>query len=1324
MGFAVAALLGALLWAPAAFAGTATNQRPLLFSFNGGDSSLGPFTAPLAIASDDETGSVYAINGAGSGQGPGSSDAKRVVCKFDKEGKAQDFTAGSSAGKSCLDGTDTEGKAFGVKGFFGEGAIHADVAVDNSGGLGGAGEGEQGRIYLSEEKGPVHAFTPQGAHINWILPRETVEPCGIAVDAAGRLWVGDLVSHKVIEFAPASAGGPPIEIESFHLKNPEEIPCRLGVDSSGKNIYVGVSPTGLDKYHEGIYDSTLSSEEIRDLTVDQFAPGHIFATSNRVIRDYEPCATPGCPGTDATASPFGGDLIGDVSGIARNQVKDWVYVSDPASKSIKVFGPSTSGTVPDVSCQEADGITRSEAIAHCTINPLGLSNAYHFEYKPCASVECIGAADANWGSASSSAEQSIEPTDSVGHPVSAALAGLNQNSWYEVRLVGTNAEVSKNHLSAYSAPAVFQTLPPPKAEIECSISAITTESAHVDCTVDPKEDATNWKIQMAALFHASQANCKALAAGAFKTIKEGSIPTETVGTVPISADLVGLDPSQSYCVRATATNSGGVGSEDLTFSTPAIPPSEASAAFAAPRTDTSARINAWVNPNGEADFSYRFEWSADGSNWNKAPLRESTIDAREQILVAEELSGLDPATTYHYRLAAVENEAGPVSSMGGEKTFTTRTTAEIEETQPPTCPNEDVRAVQHAGYLGSCRGIELVNEPDKGNQNSLHEGPWAQRTSPMSASGEEVFWEVAAGAPGSPNGSLGAFLAKRTLVTPWGWSSTSPAPPAAQQLGGGDLTYHLLATTPDLGTYVFNAAQLVGVSVPEPPALVRVRRGQPEEVLKEYKKRPANPGYEQQLELSDDGAHVFFPDNQSGELEDIGSPGKAPPVLSIMPEGLQSECGVDPAGFAQNEQKQGGYDWIATDASRVYFQVAANGHCNGPRGLYVRDPKAAVAKTIDQPESGRSPELIRATPNGRVAYFITASKLDPSDEDSGGDVYRWDEQTGKSSCLTCAAPSGASANLPTGSGPWWLGALVSDDFSHIYFQSHEQLVAGKGKQGELNLYVWSGGQIGFVATVGADVLSRSTDARLSEDGEVLSFRAVANPALSADRTADQCVSSFNRSAFEQCHEDYLYDDGDGSIECISCRHDGVTDHSAGSATLSGDGRTVAFDSGQALVGSDVNSGADLYEWRAGVRHLISNGVSNYPGDFAAPAVAGVDRDGSDILFTLVPPEGRLTGFERDGVLNLYDARIGGGFEPPNPPAHCIEDSCQGPLQPPPTVAQVGSSALRGSGPVKPKKPCAKKQSKSSGRAAKASKRGCRKPQRHHRKASHKRKGAR
>lgn len=1334
---AVAALLLSAASAPAAV----ITDRPLLFSFDGSGSSIGPFSALSAIAVDEGSGFVYALNQAGTGQGPGPYDGERVACKFSAEGEAQNFTAGEAAGKSCLDGKEApdglepHDGAFGIEGFFGDGSYYADLAIDNS-------TVNPGRIYVSEDGGPIHAFASSGAHL-WTLTG--TESCGIGVDKEGHLWVGNGSSEqneanfKALEFA--NTGSPPVQIGSVTMTNANKRPCRLAFDESGEDLYVGLRgaiPSSLDKYIDlgvetapgqfGRYDSTLVADGPFEVTADQSSPsGHVFAAkidgtgANFVEFDSADSAIPG--------SPFGRDLIGNAKGIAYNPYDpdevgpepplDRVYVSDRATNTVKVFGPVTSGTAPDVSCGPTDGITRTEATANCTINPLGLANSYHFEYKRCASTGCAGQVDANWGRATSSASQSIEPPDSASHPVSLELQNLSQNSWYEVRLVGTNAEPGMNSLSAYSTPVVFQTLPPPPPTIECEVpeGEITSSSAEVTCEVDGMEDATNWKIMKRALSGASQAECEAAPTSSFSTVAEGEIPASASGPQPIAADLEDLDPAQSYCVRATATNSGGADQDNAPFKTLAVPPSEASAAFAAPRTDTTARINARVNPGGEADFEYQLEWSEDGSTWTELPIHESSVHAREPVVVADELNGLQPATTYHYRLKLARNEAGSAPSLGEEKTFTTRTTAEMEAASPPSCPNADVRAAQHTTYLGSCRGVELVNSPDKGNQNALAYGPGVTFfTSPVSATGDALLWKVEGGAPGGPNGAENSFLARRTAL---GWSSTSAAPPAEEQAGGGELTYSLITASSDFDSLLVAAALSTGAQSPEPTTFVRVRKGVQDILM-------ANSvglitGYESDVDMSEDGEHVFALNPDNAQLEDIGAARVGPPeipgeVISIMPNGEPSKCGLDVSegesfrGAAGSLIGQPGDHWVATDdGSRAYFRARPDGNCGSAYGLYVRNRETGETTLIDSGD----PEFLRTTPDGHQGYFATHSSLDPVDTDANTpDLYEWDEDTGatgEARCLTCQVRGPDFEDVPAhlavdaGTSGTLNSVLISPDFSRIYFYSKQKLFADRGRQGALNLYVLEGDEVHFVAVTQSDALRGETQ-DISANGQVLLFRAQATPGLSADQMASQCIQP--GGGLGGCTQLYLYDDRDQSIECLSCRHGALTTHSYGapavqnaprSGELSDDGATVAFATAETLLGLDVNDDIDIYEWKSGTLHLVTDGVSEAQKGLAAPRVWGLDADGSDLYFGVVPPAGSLTGFERDGLLNVYDARIDGGFMPPSPPEPCEGDSCQGPLAAPPPLEQPVTTGTSRGNVVEPRPGCRKGKVRRRGR---------------------------
>ena len=325
--------------------------------------------------------------------------------------------------------------------------------------------------------------------------------------------------------------------------------------------------------------------------------------------------------------------------------------------------------------------------------------------------------------------------------------------------------------------------------------------------------------------------------------------------------------------------------------------------------------------------------------------------------------------------------------------------------------------------------------------------------------GKLALWGVAGGATGGTSAAGNSFLAART---PGGWQSTALVPPVDRQLGEGNWAYSLLDTTPDLSRFIFRASGRVE------GAVVRLDRDQHQEALKAYgeKIQGVSPNED---DLTNDGKHLLLINTETAprQLEDFGS--GTPEVVSIMPDGTESECGLEGEGRsfigrgASNTgaaaQWRPGYHMIATtDASRVYFQAQENGDCYGLLRLYERNREAnggaGETTLIDPGTGGHSPEFIRATPDGRSAYFTTYSNLDPADTNSHADVYRWDEETGKSTCVTCEANTDVEIS-PFAEG--LLSVLVSDDFSHIYFVSPKQLVSGRGEVGARNYYALSGG---------------------------------------------------------------------------------------------------------------------------------------------------------------------------------------------------------------------------------------------------------------------------
>jgi phosphodiesterase/alkaline phosphatase D-like protein len=84
-------------------------------------------------------------------------------------------------------------------------------------------------------------------------------------------------------------------------------------------------------------------------------------------------------------------------------------------------------------------------------------------------------------------------------------------------------------------------------------------------------------------------------------------------------------------------------------------------------TSTGATLSAQVNPK-LAPTSYRFQYGPSTAYGTQTPPSESIGEDEVDHPVSESISGLRPATVYHYRIVAV-NITGPTT--GPDQTFTT-----------------------------------------------------------------------------------------------------------------------------------------------------------------------------------------------------------------------------------------------------------------------------------------------------------------------------------------------------------------------------------------------------------------------------------------------------------------------------------------------------------------------------------------------------------------------------------------------------------------------------------------------------------------------------
>jgi hypothetical protein len=321
---------------------------------------------------------------------------------------------------------------------------------------------------------------------------------------------------------------------------------------------------------------------------------------------------------------------------------------------------------------------------------------------------------------------------------------------------------------------------------------------------------------------------------------------------------------------------------------------------------------------------------------------------------------------------------------------------------------------------------------------------------------------------------------------------------------------------------------------------------------------------------------------------------------------------------------------ISTDASRIYFEGLEDG------GVQLLEGGAM------HPLGGVGASFQAASTDGSIAYYL-----------EGAHLHRYATATHTSTDLT---PSGGVMGV--------LG--TTPDGSTAYFQDASALKR------------WSEGTTTTVAA-GATAADSSTypptsgAARVSQDGAKLLF--LSKSKLSGYDNTDKVTGLPDTEVF-------LYDATAPSLKCLSCNpkgkkpigpstipgaiKNGIGLQAYKPRVLSANGRRVFFTSQDALVATDSNSQPtsgtgvpDVYQWEAqgegsctlaaGCLAILSNGALPQGASFA-----DASSDGSDAYFltesSLLPTD--------PGSMDLYDARVGGGFPEPAPQIPCEGDACQ------------------------------------------------------------------
>lgn len=446
---------------------------------------------------------------------------------------------------------------------------------------------------------------------------------------------------------------------------------------------------------------------------------------------------------------------------------------------------------------------------------------------------------------------------------------------------------------------------------------------------------------------------------------------------------------------------------------------------------------------------------------------------------------------------------------------------------------------------------------------------------------------------------------------------------------------------------------------------------------------------------SADLSHLVFKSAPEGGLYQIAGVGGLEPqeealAVTGQPDGpggtILPEC---PAPFQQSVELERRPHAISDDGSVIFFR-----RCSAVP--YVRMNGSA---TFELSPAG---ELWGASEDGSKAFFTNGAgelSMDAIDSEPGHEAIT----------ETVPITTGAPASV----------VISSDDGSHVYFTS-SGVLAGANAQGHSpepgasNLYAYDSvtRNTAFIAVTPVHTSEfGGYEAQTTPDGQLLVFTSESQ--LTPDATGthpavyryDTETGGLVRvSLGENGHDNNGNDNAYGASIAApiipSAEDRSLVTWRLGTRALSDDGSTIVFSTAAPLSPRASNGNVNVYVWHEGRVGMISTGLSKTSDELPV-----VSQSGRDIFFLTSQ---NILPQDSDGLLDVYDARIGGGFPEPNVAAgDCSGDTCQGPPSVPSLLGAPASATFSGLGnpapavtpKVKPKR-CKKGYVKKKGKCVK------------------------
>jgi hypothetical protein len=542
----------------------------------------------------------------------------------------------------------------GIEGVAASGNNENQIAVDNSSGP------ASGDIYVATGNFAVVKIYGSDGKSLGELTAETGkpwgEPCGVAVDATGHVYVGLYGSH-VNEYTPSAN---PVSDADYTASLTGVLGvCDVAADAEGSVYVDSWSPPNsigpVTKYLTSQFGqaeasgTTVTAEGKGTLAVASSPGEELFVDRGNEIFQYDSTGNP-----LGTIGASGAGAFGESVGIAVNSENDKLYVSDRAAKDVGIWQGALLSTART---GEATNASRAGiATLNGSVNPDGTSvSTCVFQYGLSASYE-------------SSAQCAQEPplTGNSALAVSAEVSTLLLNNVYHYRLVAAN-----ENGETLGSDRTFVILVLPTVEDQASTaSAVTRTSAVLSGTIDPEQGDTSYRFE-------------------YGPTESYGYDTPTIhtgngisGGVNVRQQLGELLPDTTYHYRLIATNlAGTTQGADRAFTTGAPTPPTVATGAASGIAQNAATIVGTVNTNGlPTTYGFEIGTTADYG----PPTGLGTVGAGEsESAVTLSLTGLVPGTIYHYRITATNLDG---TSYGADQTLTTLTFPNTFATPPAPLP--------------------------------------------------------------------------------------------------------------------------------------------------------------------------------------------------------------------------------------------------------------------------------------------------------------------------------------------------------------------------------------------------------------------------------------------------------------------------------------------------------------------------------------------------------------------------------------------------------------------------------------------------------------